>query len=243
MNFNLHHIICLPASPTMGDVDDPVALAQDYWALTKLWHAVDALYMWEFLTTLDYEWSVIRGRRPYRWTIWIYSLTRVATLVAAILNLIGLDAAAPINCQVWGTLNFVFAYLSLACSSLLVLFRVIAIWNKNKYVVVLAACVWGTNVLCLSEGISRIRSGWSTDQNNCVILNMESNKYIIVVVFVTDIVLLLIMLVGLFRLRRRGGGTFELGRLLWKQVSGDSSRSLWYLALMPVFFLRVLFGS
>jgi hypothetical protein len=26
---------------------------------------------WEFVTTLDYEWSVIRGHRPYRWTIWV----------------------------------------------------------------------------------------------------------------------------------------------------------------------------
>jgi hypothetical protein len=28
---------------------------------------------WEFITTLDYEWSVIRGRRPYRWSIWVRS--------------------------------------------------------------------------------------------------------------------------------------------------------------------------
>ena len=55
------------------------------------WHTVDGLFMWvcsviqvsghhesypcipswEFITTLDYEWSVIRGRRPYRWTIWV----------------------------------------------------------------------------------------------------------------------------------------------------------------------------
>jgi hypothetical protein len=26
---------------------------------------------WEFVTTLDYEWSVFYGRRPYRWTIWV----------------------------------------------------------------------------------------------------------------------------------------------------------------------------
>src|SRR5712691_9397461 len=26
---------------------------------------------WEFFTTLDYEFNVIRGRRPYRWTIWV----------------------------------------------------------------------------------------------------------------------------------------------------------------------------
>jgi hypothetical protein len=35
---------------------------------------------------------------------------------------------------------------------------------------------------------------------------------------VTDIILLLIMLIGLLRLRRDGGGTFGLGQLLWKQV-------------------------
>src|SRR5712672_1652089 len=26
---------------------------------------------WEYFTTFDYEWSVIQGRRPYRWTIWV----------------------------------------------------------------------------------------------------------------------------------------------------------------------------
>ncbi len=29
---------------------------------------------WEIVTTLDYEWNVIRGRRPYRWTIWVCNL-------------------------------------------------------------------------------------------------------------------------------------------------------------------------
>jgi hypothetical protein len=35
---------------------------------------------------------------------------------------------------------------------------------------------------------------------------------------VTDIVLLLILLVGLLRHRREYGGTFGLAQLLWKQV-------------------------
>jgi hypothetical protein len=26
---------------------------------------------WEFVTTMNYDWSVIRGHRPYRWTIWV----------------------------------------------------------------------------------------------------------------------------------------------------------------------------
>ena len=49
-------------------------------------------------------------------------------------------------------------------------------------------------------------------------LNPESNKLNIIVLFVTDIVLLLMMLVGLLRLRSDGIGTYGVGQLLWKQV-------------------------
>ena len=26
---------------------------------------------WEYITTLEYEFNVIRGRMTYRWTIWV----------------------------------------------------------------------------------------------------------------------------------------------------------------------------
>jgi hypothetical protein len=29
------------------------------------------IFSWDYVTTLDYEWSVIQRRRPYRWTIWV----------------------------------------------------------------------------------------------------------------------------------------------------------------------------
>jgi hypothetical protein len=35
---------------------------------------------------------------------------------------------------------------------------------------------------------------------------------------VTDMFLLFIMLAGMLRIRRSGGGSFALARLLWKQV-------------------------
>ena len=35
---------------------------------------------------------------------------------------------------------------------------------------------------------------------------------------VTDIALLLVMLVGLLRLRRQGGGMVGIGQVLWRQV-------------------------
>jgi hypothetical protein len=49
--------------------------------------------------------------------------------------------------------------------------------------------------------------------------NAETSKPTIISTFATDVALLLIMLAGILRLRRRGGGWFDLGRLIWKQVS------------------------
>lgn len=48
--------------------------------------------------------------------------------------------------------------------------------------------------------------------------NIESNKLVIIVMLAADIFLLLIMLLGLLRLRDRAGGMFGLVLLLWKQV-------------------------
>jgi hypothetical protein len=49
------------------------------------------------------------------------------------------------------------------------------------------------------------------------VLNTEDNKPNIIVTLVADIVLLLVVLIGLFRLLH-DSGSFDLGRLLWKQV-------------------------
>jgi len=186
-------------------------------AVVKLWHAVDGLFIWEFFTTLDYEWSVIQGRRPYRWTIWIYSLTRVATLLAVILNIIGFDSTTPINCQAWVTFELAFAYVAFAGASLLIVFRIFAIWNRNKRIFVLAMSVWWINVGFLIHGIVRLRASWAPAQSTCAVLNLETSKTNIIVTLATDIILLLIMLIGLLRLRVQGAGMFGLGRLLWTQ--------------------------
>jgi hypothetical protein len=55
----------------MANYKDPATIAKGSEAVVKLWHLMDGVYIWQFFTTLDYEWDVIRGHRPYRWTIWV----------------------------------------------------------------------------------------------------------------------------------------------------------------------------
>lgn len=64
----------------------------------------------------------------------------------------------------------------------------------------------------------QIRSAWNPLVQSCVVLNSEDNKANIIVTFISDVILLVIMLSGLLILRRESGVVFPLGSLLWNQV-------------------------
>ncbi|KAI9510389.1 hypothetical protein F5148DRAFT_1336884 [Russula earlei] len=178
----------------MANHNDPSVIAQDSWTMAKLFLALDGLYMWEFFTTLDYEWSVIQKRRPYRWTIWLYSLTRVTTLIAVVMDLISLDVTHPINCQI-------FAYMAIATASLLIVLRV---YSEARRLTTLSSIV---------------------------------NRRLFIMLLCTDIVLLLIMLVGLLRWHLGDGDDSPLARFLWIQGL------VWFLIATVSYFLPVVFIS
>jgi hypothetical protein len=65
---------------------------------------------------------------------------------------------------------------------------------------------------------SQLRSEWLPAYEACMLPNMEHDKLTFIIMFVTDVVLVFIMFLGLIRMRGRGGGMFGLGTLLWRQV-------------------------
>jgi len=201
----------------MVDYQSPVTIAHEYFSLVKLWHVLDGVFIWEFFTTIYFEWDVIRGRRSYRWTIWIYSLTRMATLLAVILNMIGFNTTTPIHCQVWVTFQFLFSYIAIAAASLLIALRVIAVWDKEKIPTLIAMGVWLVNVSLLLEGLVRIRSAWLPQATTCTLLNLETNKPAVISTLITVVVLLITMAIGLFRMHLEVDGVYALWCILWKQ--------------------------
>lgn len=184
--------------------------------MAKLWHVVDGIFIWEFFVALNYEWSVIRGRRPYRWTIWLYSMTRLCTLITVILSMLALDTSSPINCQLWITFQLISGYLAIAGASLLIVLRIIAVWDGNRIATGIAVCAWCTNVAFLIHSVTEFHSIWVPVENVCGVLDTQLSKKTIIATLVTDLVLLFTMLFGLLRLRRHGT-MFGLGQLLWNQ--------------------------
>ncbi|KAF8487295.1 hypothetical protein DFH94DRAFT_21963 [Russula ochroleuca] len=201
----------------MVNFHDPAVVAEDNLALLKFWHVVDGIFLWEFFTNLDFEWSFIQGRRSYRWTIWIYSLSRVATLAAVVGNLVLLNLNSSVGCTFSVIFASVASYLALAAADLLLVIRVMAIWNRNKVVVVIATTIWTINGAFFIQGISRSHSTNLSFGGSCKALNVQATKLTMIASFLADVSLLVIMLVGLFRIDSHRNGASATGRILWNQ--------------------------
>jgi len=144
----------------------------------------------------------------------------MAGLMSVILNLVGMDATTPINCQLWISFELFFYYMSAGAASLLIVLRIIAIWNRNMFVMTTAYSLLGIKVAFFIQSVVRTRAEWAPARLACENDNTQSTLSPIATV-VTDIPLLLLMLLGLFlsRICFRDVGTPVMGlsQLLWKQ--------------------------
>ena len=57
-------------------------------------------HRWEFLSTLDFEWEVFTGKRPWKWSFTVYLLARLLALMAILCELVGFNLTSVFNCNV-----------------------------------------------------------------------------------------------------------------------------------------------
>jgi len=100
---------------------------------------------------------------------------------------------------------------------LLIVLRIIAIWERRKIIVWISFGLWANNIAFLILCAAKIRSVQAPVLLTCIVTNIEDSKLGLLVTIVTDIVLLLIMVVGLLYLHRYGNWRFGLAGLLRKQ--------------------------
>ncbi|KAI0246157.1 hypothetical protein BJV78DRAFT_1158090 [Lactifluus subvellereus] len=192
----------------MVNWNDPSVLLKDYLTLIKLDHAIAGIYIWETVFTAGFELDVLRGKRPYRWTIWLYLGTRYCGLLVFILTLIGEDGG-KVSCQAFSITDPVLMYASWAFASLIIILRVqvitatltilpsschfssrIAIWNHQRIVSFLSVGAWLAGVATIIHSLTK---------DTCTLLGLHKYLSSGVAVLVVDIVLFMSMLIGLLR--------------------------------------------
>jgi len=97
------------------------------------------------------------------------------------------------------------------------LLRIKAIWSENTAVLMTAATAWGINGAFIIQGISRLHYVRVSAGIGCRPLNVQETKVTTVVAFVTDLFLVLILLVGVFKKRYYRRDRLGLRRFLWDQ--------------------------
>ncbi|KAI0074978.1 hypothetical protein K474DRAFT_1685531 [Panus rudis PR-1116 ss-1] len=138
---------------------DPAVIAAQAAAFTKFVHSVVGIYFWEYLISLDFDWSYLTGKRTFKWPMAFYFLNRYM--------LLAVFCCLEINCkplysfmQVAGNMAGGFASINLAI-------RTMAIWNQNKFVVIpLVIIILGHWSLILQGG--NLKAVWILGQG-CVI--------------------------------------------------------------------------
>ncbi|KAI0040464.1 hypothetical protein FA95DRAFT_1611781 [Auriscalpium vulgare] len=196
---------------------------------------------WQFFTNLDFDWSLLTGRRPRRWTFWVYMACRITGVGIAVTVLIMLDSTGEIDCQATILALFVLAIISYALALLLTVLRVIAIWDRYGPIVALSAFAWLTSVAFWIRVIPEVHltphSPFSQLQSAsaCFITSSPQFLPLSVATLLVYATLLTTMIVGL--LRKPHKNSVGIWRLLYHQ--GLSWLALAILAEVPTLVLQV----
>jgi len=174
----------------------------------KLVHVFAGIYLWEWVSTVQFEWEVLTGRRRFRWSFVAYELCRTLCLASIITMLAGFNLTHYFNCEAWFRAVLIFSYFCIAFSSLLILLRGVAIWGRSISVLLFTACVWFCNVGTALYSVTQGSVEWIPAVNACLITRTDRFRLGITVNFITEEILLCVMIAGVLNKRNTTG--------LWK---------------------------
>ncbi|KAH7912383.1 hypothetical protein BJ138DRAFT_801847 [Hygrophoropsis aurantiaca] len=164
----------------MVDWQSPVEVEADAAAFSKFIHVLLGLYIWEFVTSLDFDWQFISGKKRFRWPLIFYFAGRYCLLFALVGIAVALNVTSPVNCQALYTFNQVLGNAAIGLASINLSLRTIAVWSQNKYVVILLVLVILVHWSFLLHGIL-LKAAW-IDGEGCAIT--YTNNQILAISFI-----------------------------------------------------------
>ncbi|ESK92565.1 hypothetical protein Moror_4364 [Moniliophthora roreri MCA 2997] len=195
------------------DWKSPAALTRDAAAFGKFMHVLFGLYAWEWFTSLDFDWELLRGKRRFRWPLIFYLLGRYCLLIALAATVASLNLTKPVDCTSLYLLIQIMGGMSIALASGNLAIRTIALWRGYKFVIftIIAMMLahWGL-VFRISVLIS---ASWVDDQG-CVIVNNMAGLIRVTYGYTMGFDFA-ILCISAYKLGTAPGKRSELVQLLW----------------------------
>jgi hypothetical protein len=193
-------------------------VSKDFITVVKLLHFVDGVKVWYFLSNLDFDWTLLHSRPLQRWPSLVYLASRFTSIACVVSFLVGLNVTTRINCQAWISTAFAFPLIELELALILIVIRVIAIWERTYTIISLT-----TAALSVHSGVSLymltgIHSFFDSGPNykGCIISAPRTRLLLMSITTIMIYAFLLVtMLTGLLRYRR--ARSFRLWHMLMHQ--------------------------
>ncbi|GJE94553.1 hypothetical protein PsYK624_107230 [Phanerochaete sordida] len=147
-------------------------LVKDGSAFGKLMHTLLGLYIWEVVTSLNFDWDFVVGRKKFRWPMVFYFANRYFLLFALIGIAISLNVTEQVNCQALYTYNQIFGNAAIGLASINLSLRTIAVWSQSKYIIAALVLIIMGHWSLLLHGLL-IKAEWIPG-TGCAITNTDN---------------------------------------------------------------------
>ncbi|KAG5646356.1 hypothetical protein DXG03_003679 [Asterophora parasitica] len=165
----------------MVDWSSPEEIQRDAAAFNKFMHTLLGLYIWEWCTSLDFDWQYLSGKKKFRWPMIFYFLNRYCLLFALMGIAIALNVTTEINCQGLYTFNQCFGNAAIGLASINLSLRTMAVWSQRWYIVVpLVGVILGHWSLLL-HGVL-LKAAWVPGVG-CIITSTDNNLLAITFIY------------------------------------------------------------
>ncbi|KAF8162464.1 hypothetical protein K438DRAFT_2025470 [Mycena galopus ATCC 62051] len=199
----------------------------------RLNHALLGLYAWEWFVSLEFDWQVLSGRKPFRWPLVspalfasshfiikeqlaqiFYFANRYLLLGAMAGIAIALDSVKEINCQAIYTFNQFAGDAAVGLASINLSLRTLAIWSQNKWIMYsLIVIILGHWALILQGVI--LKAHWVDAANTCQLT--VSNNRLLAATFTYSMVFdLLVFLLNAYKLGMKRKSRSKLSKMIFK---------------------------
>ncbi|KAK7044852.1 hypothetical protein R3P38DRAFT_2609161 [Favolaschia claudopus] len=157
----------------MVDWKSQAEIIKDGAAFGKFMHALLGLYIWEWFTSLKFDYDYISGKRKFRWPMIFYFLNRYCLLFALIGIAVSLNVTTKIDCQGLYTFNALFGNAAIGLASINLSLRTIAVWNQRWFIWIPLTLVIMGHLSLLLHGVL-IKADWIPEQGGCVITETDN---------------------------------------------------------------------
>ncbi|KAG9104049.1 hypothetical protein FRC06_005946 [Ceratobasidium sp. 370] len=121
-----------------------------------------------------------------------------------------------LNCQIFYTIIQLFGNIAIGTSSALLMLRVIAIWSRNRYILLGLLTIALGHWTILFLGVISVRSAWNPAANVCIVTGTSTTLLRLVYGYTMafDLMVLIVSTAGLLRSGGRQGS--DLWKLLFR---------------------------